>query len=76
MKGSKGNDGHHHQIATRTQRNRDGTYWDPTGGQMVTDAQRKGYSGGESVGKPVTSGAMRGPHTSKKSGGGKGKYPM
>lgn len=70
MKGSKGNDGHHHEEAQRTKRSRDGIAWDPTGGQMVTDGQRKGYSGGETVSKPVTSGAMRGPHTSKK--GGKG----
>ena len=74
MKGNKGNDGHHHKEAHRTMRSRDGVSWDPCGGQMITSGQRGGYSGGESVGKPVTSGAMRGPHTSKKSGGGKGKY--
>lgn len=76
MKGSKGNDGHHHEEAKRTMRNRDEIgSWNPTGGMGITDGQRKGYSGVATVGQPVTSGAMRGSHTSKKTGGGKGKYP-
>lgn len=66
MKNSKGNMGLHHKKAVRTKRSRDGITWDPTGGQNITDGMRGGYSGGESVGKPVTSGKGRGPHTSKK----------